>query len=500
MTMIRLKSAAFSIILLAIPLLSHAQNSNFNATDRIIAQYQSRVATAPNVSAYDGLGAAYLQKGRDTSDLTYFDLAEKSLLKSLELTSSWDVAAASPLTHLAAVCMAEHRFADAAAYAKQAIAAGAGDLAPFALLGDAYTDMGEYDKAQSAYSKLQLQGQAPEQIRGMTYMYDTRISYLKMLRGDDAGAIRLMQQAVMLALEDRMPKENIAWTYYQLGEDYFHSGDLENAAKAYQESLARYPSYYRGLGGLAKVRVAQLNYKEGIELYQQAIATIPLIEYVVALADVYEKVGRTQDAGQQQKLMEFIAHVNPLSQRAYNRELAGFYADHNEKSSEAVSLAKAELENRNDVFTRDVYAWCLYKNGNLKAAADAIDQALSLGTKDALMFFHAGIIYRDLGETARAESYLSRSLAVNPQFHVLYAATAEKALQDIRAKRPTLDADNKVRTIKLWAINMLEWEIIRDSIPTKSSMRAVAICTINFARLSSVSARQLCPSHGEFQH
>jgi tetratricopeptide (TPR) repeat protein len=438
MSIRNLNLATLSILLLAVFAVAGPDDS---VTDRAITQYQVRASHSPNVANYDGLGAAYLQKGRETSDLSYFDMAEQSLAKALDLTSSWDVAAASPLTHMAAVCMAEHRFADAASYAKQAIAAGAGDSQPFALLGDAYTDMGDYESAQAAYSKLQPAGPFSEQLAALTYMYDTRVSYLDLLHGDDASAIALMHQAVQLALEHHMPAENIAWTYYQLGEDFFHNGDLENAANSYLQALDRYPGYYRGLGGLAKVRVAQHRYDEGIDLYKQAIATIPLIEYVAALADVYQTLGRREEFDKQYKLIEFIGYLSALNERTYNRELAGFYADHNIKLPQALELAKHELDNRHDVYSKDIYAWCLYKNGKLQNAAQAIDAALGLGTNDALMLFHAGVIYRDLGDASRAEDYLGRSLAVNSQFHPLYSKQAAQTLTEIRAQRATIAKD-----------------------------------------------------------
>ena len=425
--------AVFAILLLA-AFAAASQNDSDNA----IVQYQARVSHFPNVANYDGLGAAYLQKGRETSDLTNFDMAEQALSKALELTSSWDVDAASPLTHMAAVCMAEHRFADAASFAQQALTAGAGDPSPFALLGDAYTDMGQYDKAQAAYARLKVAGPAADDFPGMPYMYDTRISYLNLLHGDDASAIALMRQAVKLAVGNHMPPENVAWTYYQLGEFFFHGGDLDNAAKSYTEALGHYPGYYRGLGGLAKVRIAQTRYDEGIALYKQVIATIPLIEYVAALADVYQTLGRGEGFDKQFKLLEFIGYLSALNERTYNRELAGFYADHDIKLRQALDLAKRELDNRRDVYTQDVFAWCLYKNGKLQDAAQAIDAALSLGTNDALMFFHAGMIYRDLGQTGRSENYLSRSLAVNSQFHVRYSKLAAQTLKELQERGATM--------------------------------------------------------------
>ena len=43
--------------------------------------------------------------------------------------------------------MGEHRFADALSYAQKALSLGTGDVSPFAIVGDAYADMGEYEKA-----------------------------------------------------------------------------------------------------------------------------------------------------------------------------------------------------------------------------------------------------------------------------------------------------------------------------------------------------------------
>lgn len=433
-----MKGKLFTLALASIWLLKALALAGDTDSDHTIIRYQARVAHSPSVANYDGLGAAYLQKGRETSDLSNYAMAEQALSKALDLTSSWDVAASSPLTHMAAVCMAEHRFADAASFAQQAVAAGAGDPTPFALLGDAYTDMGDYDKAQASYARLKVAGTGPEDFSGMSYMYDTRVSYLKLLHGSDSAAISLMRQAVNLALQNHMPQENVAWTYYQLGEFYFHTGDLDDAAKSDTQALAHYPGYYRGLGGLAKVRIAQHRYNEGIELYKQAIATIPLIEYVAALADVYETLGRNEEFQKQYKLLEFIGYLSALNERTYNRELAGFYADHNIKLPQALDLAKRELDNRRDVYTTDVYAWCLYKNGKLQEASKAVQAALGMGTKDALMLFHAGMIYRDLGDTTRAEDYLTRSIAVNPEFHVRYSKLAVQTLRDVRERQPSI--------------------------------------------------------------
>jgi hypothetical protein len=58
-----------------------------------------------------------------------------------------------------------------------------------------------------------------------------------------------------------------------------------------------------------------------------------------------------------------------------------------------------------------------------------------LGTKDALLYFHAGMIYRASGNDAEGEKLLREALALNPNFHVLFADTARDALAEIASNR-----------------------------------------------------------------
>jgi len=55
--------------------------------------------------------------------------------------------------------------------------------------------------------------------------------------------------------------------------------------------------------------------------------------------------------------------------------------------------------------------------------------ALQLGTKDAPLSFHAGLIYERIGETETARKFLDRAVALNPQFNLLLADVAQQALR-----------------------------------------------------------------------
>jgi tetratricopeptide (TPR) repeat protein len=303
--------------------------------------------------------------------------------------------------------------------------------------------MGDYEEAATAYNTVQALGRTTSSPLALAYMSDSRIAYLRYLRGDSAEAIRLMKSAIAAALQTNVPRENLAWLYFEIGERYFQTGDLENADLSYQSGMTADPNHYRSLAGLAKVRAAQGRFEESIQLYRRSIAIIPFPAYVAELGDVYRKVGRVDEAQQQYDLVEYIGHLTKLNQVLANRDLALFYADQGIKLPEAVELARKELEVRRDIYTWDTLAWVLHKNGRSQEAAEAIDKALVLHTNDSLLLFHAGMIYHSLANDSAAKDFLSRALKTNPHFHVFHAEVATRTLEDIaRSNNPDLRSRN----------------------------------------------------------
>ena len=220
-------------------------------TERVIQTMQSRVQGNPkDPAAYSALGAAFFQRARETGDVEDFQLAEQALNKSLDLNNA-DFSADAAYSTMAEVCMGEHRFSDAITYAQKALALGSGDLSSFAIVGDANADMGEYERAAVAYSRLDISGESTSEPRNV-YVRDSRTSYLKFVSGDTAGAIRLMQSAVAAGTEARLPAENLAWLYYELGEYEFQAGDVAAANNAYLAALNIHPGDYRASGRAGK--------------------------------------------------------------------------------------------------------------------------------------------------------------------------------------------------------------------------------------------------------
>lgn len=410
------------LVIAVVPLSENNLLAQSSVTDNQIGYYQQLLRRNPlNGKAFFGLGDALIRKARESGDPSYFNRAEEALKKSLEIVPQ----NAGALRHLAYVFYSRHEFAPAAAYARKAVEINVSDSDTYGVLGDALLEMGRYAEAEAAYAYMM-------ELDESLYSF-SRLAGLKSARGDVAGAIADLERAIAIGKATKLPAESIAWTEWQLGAEYFAQGNLPEAESNYRRSLESYPNYYRALAGMAQVRAAQKNFDEAIALYQQAIAILPMPEYAAALGEIFEKVGKPEQARRQYELVEYIGKLSTLNRALYNRELAYFYADRDIKAQEGLELAQRELDYRRDVYAYDVLAWNLYRNGKYDEASDAIEKALRLGTQDAKLFYHAGMIYNRIGELAKAKEFFKRALATNPHFHMLFADHAAKTVKEIEA-------------------------------------------------------------------
>jgi tetratricopeptide (TPR) repeat protein len=109
-------------------------------------------------------------------------------------------------------------------------------------------------------------------------------------------------------------------------------------------------------------------------------------------------------------------------------ELALFEADHGSEPAAAVAMARSAYQQRPGIRAADALAWALYRSGAAPEAEPLIAEALRLGTQDATLFFHAGMIARASGRRAESHDYLRRALTLNPHFSPLHAPAAREAL------------------------------------------------------------------------
>jgi tetratricopeptide (TPR) repeat protein len=349
------------------------------ATDDRIAMYSAILNSKPSDPAHYQvlLASAYIQKSRETTDFSYLDKAV-SILNSV---LSSDNANYEALRLLTETQLERHLFSTAVESSRRLIQSSPADPWNWGTLGDAYVEMGEYEKGAEAYQKM-------VSLRPDLASYN-RAAHFRFLYGDVPAAIAIMKTAIESGSSS---PENVAWCMVDLGNIYFKSGQLASAQQSFTDALRTFKNYHPAYAGLGRVLAKTGDVPGAIQNYRRAQEITPLPDYAAALFDLYEKTGQHDLAAQQMDLLNVIDKVSIAAGEKANRNLALAFADHDVKLDRALQLAQGELEFRRDVYTYDALAWALYKNHRVAEARQYMEKALALKTPEPAFQLHSEII------------------------------------------------------------------------------------------------------------
>lgn len=387
------------------------------AADELAWRSQERVRLLPDdIEAQALLGAAYLQLARETGDPSYYPRAEEALNAAIRL----DPQNIQAIVGLGSLALSRHEFAGALDLGERALAINKNVPRVYGVIGDAQVELGLYDEALTT---IQTMVDLRPDLASLS-----RVSYLRELHGNLDGAMEAMAAAV----EARGPApENTEYLRTQLGLLYLAAGNLAAAERTFERSLAVLPDFVPALGGLARLRTAQGRTSDAIALYEEATARLPLPELVIGLGETLEAAGQQVEADEQYALVAAMSQLYAANGVRTDLEMAGFFADHGDDPQEALGLARAAYEAQPNVRAADTLAWALHRSGESAAAWPLVEEGLRLGTRDARIHYHAGVIAQALGRTDVAREHLTDALAANPQFHPLDAPRAAAALDSL---------------------------------------------------------------------
>jgi tetratricopeptide (TPR) repeat protein len=380
------------------------------STDARIAAYQQLVRSHPKDSrSYDYLGGAYMQKVRETGDASFYTRADGVFSKALQLNPRDPDA----VTGAGTLALSRHDFAGALQYGQRAHQLAPYSFEPLGVIVDAQVELGRYADAQRSL-------QAMINLRPNLSSY-ARVSYFRELHGDLSGAIDAMKLAV--SASGGTP-ENVAYVQTLLGNLYFTEGRLNDARDAYGNALESFPGYVPATAGLASVSPV----RRALRLYSNAVARLPLPQYVIALGELQQAAGKRPDYDLV-RAEERLLQANGVNTDV---DLALFEANHG-SPARAVSLARRARAEAPSVRSADALGWALTSAGHPAQGLRWARRALVLGSRDPLFLYHAGMSAKAAGRAAVARAYLSESLALNPRFSPLYAPRAERALKELGA-------------------------------------------------------------------
>lgn len=391
-----------------------AATSSANAEIEVAQQL---IKTAPDAATgYVRLAAAYIRQARRSGDFSLNSKAEAAVNKALEINSQ-DLDALKLQTSLK---LTLHRFAEGRTLAAELSQKYPRDAFFYGALTDANIELGNYAEAAAAAQKM-------VDLRPDMSSF-ARVSQVRSLYGDSVGAT----EAIKLAAQTADPKdaEAQAWCLTQLGTENYKAGNYAAAAQAFDAALQILPDYHLALAGKGRTFAANNDYPAAAKYLQQSQEKVPLAETIITLGDVYQRLNEPEKAAQQYQLAEVIEQK--LGDAADLRRLALLWADHNKNIDAAVTIARREYDARKDIYTADVLAWCLYRQGNFAEARRISQQAMRLKTKDARLFYHAGMIEKALNNKKAAVDLLKKSLQINPAFDFVQSVDAKNALAEIQ--------------------------------------------------------------------
>ena len=350
--------------------------------DRDIDFYSRRVIEDPE-SAIDRFTLARLlfARSRTTGSTTDIDQAEQLVKESISERTQRNYSA---FELLASLMMARHEFRAARDVALRADSLDPQTPSHLALLGEIELELGDYESAAKHFAAIQYDGR--------NFTTGARIARWYELTGRIDVAREFLKRAILkVDRRDDLPREQVAWFHYRLGDLELRVGNIPAAESAFVSGLARNPDDVRVLGGLARAALARGALREAVEYGETATnqQVDPATLGVVSLA--YSRLGDSAQAASYARAMSVSALKQP---GAIHRVWGLFLLDHGtaDDRTDVLKRARKELRDRKDVYGHDLMAWALYRNGQLDEARSEMNLALSQHTQDVMLLEHARAI------------------------------------------------------------------------------------------------------------
>ncbi|WP_242908006.1 tetratricopeptide repeat protein [Actinomadura terrae] len=377
-----------------------------------ITRYQWRLREVPgDYRTWAELGGAYVERARISADPSYYPKAEGALRRSLALHQADNYTA---MVGMGALANARHDFRSAARWGEQAKMINPANPDVFGVLTDAYTQLGNYEAATAAVSRMTTLAPGVPSF--------TRASYDLEIHGDRAGARKLLIQALRTAYTP----SDIAYCRYYLGELAFHAGEFGQAAHQYRLARSADDSYTPALEGIAKTAARRGDHGQAVKLFQVVVGRMPQPQYIMEYAELLNFLGREREADQQNRLLADSQRLLAAGGVADHLSASQYAADTGD-AREALKRARAEWKRRHSVIVADALAWALHLNKQNRQALGFAKAATRFGWQNAQFYRHKAAIERALGEHEAARRDDARAARANPRLDVTVPALGHLA-------------------------------------------------------------------------
>jgi len=362
---------------------------------KVLGRVQTRARDQKTVAAWVNVGEAWMRLARVQSSPRVVAAAQDCVQRALEVQA--DAPLALRLRGL--LLLDAHRFREASELARSLLSRQPDDVQSWGTLSDAELELGNLTAAVDAAQQML--------DRKPSLMSYGRAAHLRWMTGDREGSKSLYRAAIR-AGETMPDPEPRAWMMTQAAWVFWHEGDYSGAKAGFQLAASLVPDYVPALQGLGRTALATADYNEAIAQLEHAQAKLSQPEAAWWLGDAYAAAGRAQEAQR--------AYAQVEQHRSDPRTLALFSATQGRDLRRGLVLAKRAFEERPDVYSKDVLAYTMFRAGQVAEAAALARELIAVGTPDARILYHAGLILKASGAAAEGGELMSRALALNPRF------------------------------------------------------------------------------------
>lgn len=340
----------------------------------------SQQIPAEDPVALNQLAASLLLRARETADPVYLVQAEQVIDRSLQLKADDFTSLRLQLSLL----NSQQKYTQTIERSEQLRRMMPDEVAVYAALSTAYRELGRYAEAEQACQTI-LDLRLGQHLLGFICA-----AHLREVFGEIEGAIQFTSQALLRTPSDEI--EQRAHLLSQLARLNLLSGHIETAEKNLTSALQLLPHYPHATALMAQVRSAQGRLDEAVEILQTRYQASPQTQHLFDLAQALDRAGKKSQA--KEAFARFAQQAQTQIHQVHNAnlQLINYYADYAKKPQLALRVAEISIAMKQDVLTRSTYAWALYVNQRYRAAQEQSDAALSVGLKDAQLFYRAGLI------------------------------------------------------------------------------------------------------------
>lgn len=377
-----------------------------NTTTTELTFWTNKLAQTPNQFPYlIKLAAANTKLFQKTGKISYLIDAASNLEAANEKTKHKN---AGYLRALARNYISQHRFKEALRVLEKAEVLGEKLHATQKMLFDVHLELGNTKEAEE-YLGIAAHKKGFDDL--------IRLSKWKDHQGNLAGAISAMEKAVKKA-EDANNKNLMQWSYTNLADFYGHAGRIKDAYKHYLKALALAPNDAYAKKGIAWIVYSyEKNPKEALRILDGINTQYNAPDYYLLKAEIAEFMGK--DAEKEKNINNYMLSVTDKKYGAmYTSHTSTVLAEELHESTQAIALAKHEVQQRSTPQSYALLAWTYFHNGDTKKALKIITEHVKDKTSEPEVLYRMASIYKANGMlsevTPLKEELLESSFELGP--------------------------------------------------------------------------------------